>query len=479
MDILNWASIGLSVLLALSTAGHALLNKRTPPSALGWVAVCLMFPFVGPLLYFLFGINRVQTRARKLEDKRPFSPPGLKGYEEASQVVSIPAEALNLPRTFSQIAKISDKVTRLPLLAGNRIEPLHNGEAAYPTMLEAIRSARQRVFLTTYIFDTSRTGNRFIDELAAAAGRGVEVRVIIDGFGELYSLPRAGTRLKQKGVKFVRFMPPKLIPPAVHMNLRNHRKILIVDGRIGFTGGMNISDHHMAKSGKKHFRVVDMHFCLSGPIVMQLEQTFLEDWAFCSGDPIEPVPALPETSGEAICRAIIDGPNEDIHKLSTILIGAISSARERILIMTPYFLPSTEMISALRTAALSGIEVSIVLPAKNNLPFIQWATNNLLWDLLYWGVRVYFQPPPFVHTKLLVVDDLYAQIGSANIDPRSLRMNFELSVEVYDRQLAQTLSQHIRERIAASRRITIEDIENRPFIIKIRDALTWLFSPYL
>jgi len=286
-------------------------------------------------------------------------------------------------------------------------------------------------------------------------------------------------KLKQKGVRIARFMPPRLIPPAVHINLRNHRKILIVDGQIGYTGGMNISDHHMAESGKKHFRVVDMHFQLTGPVVMQLEQTFLEDWAFCSGEQIEPTPFLPKPSGEAICRAIIDGPNEDINKISAIMIGAISSARECIRIMTPYFLPSTEMISALRTAALSGIEVSVVLPVKNNLPFIQWATNNLLWELLYWGVRVYFQPPPFVHTKLLVVDDLYAQIGSANIDPRSLRMNFELSVEVYDRMVAQTLSQHIRERINHSRQITIKDIENRPFIVKIRDALTWLFSPYL
>jgi cardiolipin synthase len=254
---------------------------------------------------------------------------------------------------------------------------------------------------------------------------------------------------------------------------------MIADGQTAYTGGMNISDRHLADNLKNRNRVIDVHFRLMGPIVTQLEQTFLDDWAYCTGEPTEPTPSLPVQHGTAICRAITDGPNEDIHKLSTILIGAVASAHKRVFIMTPYFLPSAEMISALQTAALRGIEVNIVLPSRNNLPFIKWAALHMMHDLLYWGVRVFLQPPPFVHSKLFVIDDQYAQIGSANIDPRSLRLNFELTVEIYDSHTAQNLSAHIEEKIKHSKELTLGDIAKRPLFIKTRDALTWLFSPYL
>ncbi|MBS3733217.1 MAG: cardiolipin synthase, partial [Desulfobacterales bacterium] len=172
-------------------------------------------------------------------------------------------------------------------------------------------------------------------------------------------------------------------------------------------------------------------------------------------------------------------PNEPVNKLSTILMGAISAARRRVRIMTPYFLPSVEMISAIQIAVLRGTRVDIVLPSVNNLPYIQWASNNMLWELLYWGANVYFQPPPFVHSKLFAADDEYAQIGSANLDPRSLKLNFELNVEIFDRETTEAIAAHIDERIDRSRQIFLEDIDKRPFPAKTRDALMWLFSPYL
>ena len=479
MEILNWASISLSIFLSLTTSGHALLNQRTPSSALGWVAVCLMFPFGGPIFYFLFGINRIKTRAKKLDHKHQAMQTIPGDYRNAVNLASVTSSGLNLPRSYVQIARISDTVSDFPMVAGNQVDPLHNGEAAYPAMLQTINSAARTLYLTSYIFDTSKTGKLFIDALDRAVQRGVDTRVIIDGFGELYSLTRASKKLIKKGVKVARFLPPRLFLPTIHINLRNHRKIIVADGQIGYTGGMNISDRHLAENIKNPFRCLDMHFRLKGPIVMQLEQTFLEDWAFCTGEQIEPTLSLPVKTSTAVCRVITDGPNEDMDTLSTILIGAISSARERILIMTPYFLPSLEMISALQTAALRGVDVNIVLPSKNNLPYVKWAGTNMLQDLLFRGVKIFYQPPPFVHTKLFVMDDQYSQIGSANLDPRSLRLNFELTVEIYDRQFTNTLSDHIQEKIKQSDQITLESIINRPFLIKLRDALMWLFSPYL
>lgn len=479
MELLNWASISFSIFLSLTTAGHALLNQRIPSSALGWVAVCLIFPFAGPLLYFLFGINRVKTRARKLEDKRQAASSLLSDYGDTARLASVSSSGLNLPRSYVQIARISDIVSNFPMVAGNQVDPLHNGEAAYPAMIQAIDAATKTICLISYIFDTSKTGKLFIDALGRAVARGVDTRVIIDGFGELYSLTRASKLLKKRGVEVARFLPPRLFLPPIHINLRNHRKILVVDGMIGFTGGMNIGDRHLAENIKNPFRSIDMHFRLKGPVVAQLEQTFLEDWAFCNDEQIEPTRMLPVKYGTAVCRVISDGPNEDMNNLATILIGAISSARERILIMTPYFLPSPEMISALQTAALRGVKVNIVLPSKNNLPYIKWAGTNMLEHLLVRGVKIFYQPPPFVHTKLFVMDEQYAQIGSANLDPRSLRLNFELTVEIYDRQLTTTLAAHIDNQIKRSEQLSLESIRNRHFIIKLRDAIVWLFSSYL
>jgi len=477
MNALHWILITVHAVAGLFAAGHAVLHKRDPRAAFGWISVCVIFPLAGPLLYFLFGINRVHTRAKELARRSPFQIDI--GYERSEEQGAPVISGPHVPRDIAEIARISDAVTRRPLLAGNRIEMLHNGEEAYPVMLEAIERAQRSVFLATYIFETNTTGRRFIKSLARAARRGVDVKVMIDGIGELYSIPRAGTLLKKEEVRVARFLPPSLIPPAVHINLRNHRKILVADGRIAFSGGMNIGDRHLAEMPDNPARVVDAHFRLTGPVVRQIEQVFLEDWRFVTGEHNSPAPISTVDTGSTICRTIVDGPNEDIDKLSTILVGAVSAARSRISIMTPYFLPSREMTAALQTAALRGVEVTVVLPTKNNLPFVQWATNNMLWELLQHGVRVYYQPPPFVHTKLFVVDDHYAQIGSANIDPRSLRLNFELAIEVYDRPFVEVLAVHIEKKRNDSREISMRDMDTRPLSVRMRDAVAWLFSPYL
>ena len=477
VNVLRLALITLIILVALATAGHALLYKRDPRAALSWIAVCLLYPLLGPVLYYLLGVNRVRTRAKKLGQRWQLLI--YIGYERREDEDAEVLSSLDLPEEVKAIARISDAVTRRPLVGGNRIELLHNGEQVYPAMLETIERAKQSLFLSTYIFETNDTGLRFINALACAAKRGVDARVIIDGVGELYSIPRAGTMLERRGVHTARFLPPKLLPPTLHINLRNHRKILVADGLVGFMGGMNIGDRHLAESVENPSRVVDAHFRLAGPVVTQIEHVFLEDWGFSTGEQVTPTQASARENGSMICRTIVDGPNEDLDRLSMILVGAVSAARRRISIMTPYFLPSRELIAALQTAALRGVEVTIILPSKNNLPFVHWATRNMLWELLEWGIRLYYQPPPFVHTKLFVVDDQYAQIGSANIDPRSLRLNFELAVEVFDKQFVKILTEHIQKSQDQSLEVSLKDLDSRRLPVRIRDALAWLFSPYL
>lgn len=479
-----WLILALHTVAASASVTHALLYKKDPRSALGWIAASIAYPIIGPVLYFFFGINRVKTRALRLQGK---PSPGWFNYERSDLRAGLNDPATPLPppvnlqnSTMNRLAQSSAAVTLRPLTVGNDVSPLFSGDAAYQAMLSAIAQARESVCLSSYIFDTKNTGGAFIDALAQAKQRGVDVRVLLDGVGEFYSFPKAGSRLKKAGINVARFAPPRLIPPFLHINLRNHRKLLIIDHRLGFTGGMNIGDHHLSVLPNGKPGIQDVHFRLEGEIVAQLQQAFEEDWAFVTGNPIREIPPAPAPRcGDAACRVVTDGPNEDFEKLITIITGACALAQRRIAIITPYFLPPTILINALNTAALRGVDVRVILPARSNQPLVDWATRNMLWELLQHGVQVFLQPPPFNHSKLLLIDEHYAHIGSANLDPRSLRLNFELTVEVFDEGFVASLAAHFSRLLAGSTAITLAEVDSRSFPVRIRDALAWLFSPYL
>ncbi len=254
----------------------------------------------------------------------------------------------------------------------------------------------------------------------------------------------------------------------------------MVDAREAFIGGMNIGDRHLAEALDNPHRVVDVQFRLRGPVLAQVAAIFAEDWRFCTGEvAVPPTPEETGVFGQNICRAFSDGPNEDLDRLAMIMAATVSAARERVDIMTPYFIPSTALISALEAAALRGVKITVLLPERSNLPFVHWATRNLLWQLLRMGIEVLYQPAPFVHTKLFAVDGHYALIGSANIDPRSLRLNFELTVEVFSDAFSGRVQRHVEEVAQRSKRITLEELDSRSLPVRTRDALCWLFSPYL
>ncbi len=455
-----------AALLTALTVGHALLNKRRPESAFGWIAVCLMVPIAGPIFYFLFGINRVRNKARVLRAGHPSQAP--------------PDEpVVDVPEAFRPLSKLGYHAAGAQLVAGNRIDTLHNGEQAYPVMLEAIAAARHRISLSSYIFDSNHSGRQFVDALRAAAERGVDVRVLLDGFGEVYSLPRTRRLFRGSKVRAARFLPPRLIPPSFHINMRNHRKILVVDGETAFTGGMNIGDRYLADNTANPNRVIDVHFRLCGPIATHIETVFFDDWHFVTGESVASPSPVTRAVGNAICRTVADGPDENIDRLTTLLVGALGIARQRIAIMTPYFLPPRELIGALQAAALRDVDVSVILPEKNNLFYVHRATRHMLWELLQRGVNVYYQPPPFVHSKLLLIDDHYAQIGSANLDPRSLRLNFELTIEIYDEVTVSQLGEHFVTVRAKSAPVTLDQVEQRRLRTRLTDGVAWLFTPYL
>ena len=446
---------------------HALLFKSDSRAALGWIGVVLFFPYAGALLYLVFGINRVRRKAqRRGIFGIPWSEAGIMPPPQHREVRGDP------------LVHVGSAVTGNAATTNNSVHALFNGEQAFPAMLDAIENAQHQVLLMSYIFDNDATGLVFVDVLARAMQRGVDVHILIDDMGRRYSFPTIMGPMREAKLDVRRFMPIRLLPPSLSLNLRNHRKLMIVDGTAGFAGGMNIGDRQLAERPDGH-GATDLHFRFDGPIVTQFAELFSDDWQRAGGDQL----ALPATGesldGQCRCRLIPDGPDNHLDHLSMLLDGVISAAQTRIRIVTPYFLPHRKLIGSLQSAALRGVDVCVVVPSANNWRVVQWALSHILWELVNVGVRVVEQPPPFAHTKCIVIDDHYALVGSTNLDPRSLRLNFELGIEVFSTAFCAQLSAHVDELCRHAIPVTREQIAHRSPVVKVRDAIAALFSPYM
>jgi len=476
MDSDIWLSLAALLVPTASVlvTGHAVLSKRDSRSTVTWVALAWLVPVIGALLYLLFGINRMNRRISAL---------GMERGEWADDVHSCSRDTLreHLGSKDSHLVTLGDAMNRItvrPLVAGNVVKPLVDGEEAYPAMLNAISRARESVTLATYILGNDFVGRQFADALEAAMQRGVKVRVLIDNAGERYTWPSMVGVLRRRGVRVERFFP-SLRTRFFGINLRNHRKLLVVDGRIGFTGGMNIRRHHCMSSGIRATR--DLHFRLEGPVVRQLQEVFYEDWYFACRERLVGTRWFPQLTpvGPVIARGVRGGPDDNLLKHHLALLAGIASAKRTIRVLTPYFLPDATLISALNMASLRGVSVDIVLPAHSNLPFVHWAMMAQISDLMDYDVRIWFTGRPFDHSKLMVVDEAWTFLGSTNWDPRSLRLNFEFNVECYDRALGIELASRISSRINAARRLTRDDIDDRMLPARLRDGLARLLMPYL
>ncbi len=467
----------IHVLLAVGVSAHIVLTKRDPRAAIGWIGLVWLTPVLGSAMYVFLGVNRIRRRAGELRRDRVgagMTPTGSHALPQAAA----PVDAI--PEPLRPLARLIGGVTRVPLTPGNAVDPLVGGDEGYPAMLDAIDGARRTVALATYIFDCGAVADRFVDALARAVQRGVVVRVLIDGVGARYSRPTIVGALRRRGVRVAEFLPSAFPFSHPYFNLRNHRKLMIVDGVIGFCGGLNIRDACMLSLHPKH-ATQDVHFRFRGPVVRQLTSAFAFDWQFAARERLEDELWFPplESAGAVLARGIPDGPDEDFEALIFAFLGAIAEARRRIRIVTPYFLPDPPIIDALTVAALRGVDVEIILPAQSNLRTVQWAQTAQLGQVLRGGCHVFLSPPPFDHSKLFTVDGAWSLVGSTNWDPRSLRLNFEFAVECYSADLASRIDAMIDAKRDAARACTREALQQRPFPIKVRDGLVWLAQPYL
>lgn len=465
VDIAFAAAVLVAAVIA---SGHAVLNKREPRSSAVWLLVIWILPAAGPVLYALLGINRVERRAARFRRRkvRRLSEPAVRAVEPGTH--------------FAPLARLVGRIVQRPLVPGNSVEPLVDGAYAYPAMLDAIGRARSTIAMASYIFDGNGIGTAFVEALAAAAKRGVAVRVLIDDVDARFSRNSAVGPLKRAGVNVAVFNPP-LVPARLHaINLRNHRKILVVDGCDGFTGGMNVDARYWnPESPERVFR--DLHYRLRGPVVTQLAEVFAEDWQFTTSEALRGTQWFPscEPAGDVIARVIEAGPDESIDRLRWAIIGACNAAQRSIRITTPYFLPDATLISSLGAAALRGVDVDILLPERSDLPHVHWAAFGQLWQVLEQGCRVHLRKGAFDHTKLMVVDGAWTFLGSANWDARSLRLNFELNVECYSVELGAMMEGLLQPRIAGARPLSLDALNRRSLAVKLRDGVARLFSPYL
>lgn len=466
VTVLQVLVIVAAVVAATSASLHAILYKRDVRSSLGWAGFIWIAPFFGPLIYLLFGINRIRRRAERLRPR-----------ERRSEIRNTLGDCQPVLQSVP-LARIGDRVIGTPMTGCNRIEVYRTGEAAFAAMKNAIEGAQRSISLAIYIFELDSTGNRVVNALLRAAARGVNVRVLIDAVGSRTAGSRVVQQLINAGVPAARFLPPR-IPGMRTMNLRNHRKLLVVDGRIAFTGGMNISDEYALATAANPIR--DTQFEIEGPVIRRMQETFAFDWLFTTGERLESEQWFPqlEPSGTIAARVVADGPDENFELTRWLILGALAAARQRVRIVTPYFVPDAPLITALATAALRGVRVDILLPAQPDHPPVKWASDALLWQVLEKGCRVWFTPPPFDHSKLFAVDGVWALFGSSNWDARSLRLNFELNIETFDATFARALERSIDTRREQAREITLAEVDARPFPRRLRDALARLASPYL
>jgi len=479
----------IGITLSVVASVHAISTKREVRAAIGWMGLIWLLPFGGAALYALLGVNRIRRRGgrirRQMHSLQPDSaipPLAFGAHREAPPLPTEPGPtplAPPAPVPLGGLMRVGSEVTGLPLLEGNRVDILVDGDEAFPAMLNAIRGAERSIGLSTYIFDMDEAGEPFVQALSDATRRGVDVRVLVDAVGSLYSSPPAPKTLHARGVPTASFLKSMLPWRAPYFNLRNHRKILVADGTTGFTGGMNIRAGCFAAATSD--RVQDLHFRVEGPVVSHLVDSFAGDWVFTTGERLEGAAWFPPLAsrGEIAARGVSDGPDEDFETLRWTLLGALASAEHTVRIVTPYFLPDQTLVTALNLAALRGVTVDIVIPESNNLRVVGWAMLGQIRQVLKFGCRVWLTPPPFDHSKLMIVDHAWTLFGSGNWDPRSLRLNFEFNVEAFNSVFAQRAEAVAWRKIGTARRLTIEEVDDWPLTQRVRNGLAWLGSPYL
>lgn len=466
-DLTGWLVL-LDVAIVLGTLCAVLHFKRDAQAAIAWVLLIVLVPFAGAVTFWLFGYQTVNRRLRRKKQQSV-------AYKKL--VVRPGREPADVPQRWDVLARLGHHGDGFPVTGGNAVQLYHEGTAAYRAMLEAIEGAKHHVHAQFFILKSDEAGRQFVEALRACARRGVEVRLLVDAVGSYKLSSRLLAELKRDGGKVGNFLP---LWNPLRVNLRNHRKILVVDGRVGFSGGLNVADEYIHRNPKfGHWR--DTHFRITGPAVFGLQDTLLEDWFFTTEEAVRGDEYFPRVHpcGTTLAQVVRSGPDDDFKAIRETYVSAILRARERVWVASPYFVPDAGLRDALVIAARSGVDVRFLGLYRPDKWLPQLAARYFYADLLSAGAKVYQYTRGMMHSKYVIADGEFASVGSANTDNRSLLLNFELNCQFFDAGIARELEDAFLNDLKDSIRIDPARFAERPLVSRLAENAARLFAPVL
>jgi len=466
-----------AVLLAIE---YILRTRRDPRGMMSWILALLLLPGLGLVLFFLMGTLPIERRVRRWNKRRQRIEPALEDHTRALEKAH---DALDLPRLDPgqrALMRLATRMCDAIVTTGNEVTVGHDAEQAFLALGLAIQAAESHIHLEYYIFADDDTGRGVRDLLIRKAEQGVEVRLLVDAIGSWKLSRRFIRSMTERGVKVAKFLPWGLSGRRLHVNCRNHRKIAVIDGRTGFFGSKNIGDEYLGRKKRLGpWRDTDMR--LRGPAVMQLQQVFVDDWHFATGEDLTgrryfPAPAA---AGEHVVQIVPSGPDRHPSTMHQLLYSAVSDARRTISIITPYFVPDPAMVLALESAAYRGVKVRLLVPSRSDHRLVLWAGRSSYEELLESGVEIYEYAAGMLHSKVVAVDQRWVMIGSANMDVRSFRLNFEVTGVVYDAGVAQDIHNEFESLRGQAKRVQERDIQAWTYPQTLAAGLARLAAPLL
>jgi cardiolipin synthase A/B len=476
MQYLLWSIVIAHILTLFLIRWVLLLKQREPTSSIAWILLIIVLPVLGGLLFLIFGINRVERKAvgMKRQTRRVLGPI----LPELSQFESPPVDSREPLR--DGLLRMATQINLMPATFGNHVEVLNETSHTLALIEEAIESAQETLHLEYYIWRPDRTGTRLRDMLIQKAREGVAVRFLYDGIGSI-SLSRHFLKpMRDAGILVASFLPGRAFLHRWSVNLRSHRKVLVVDGKIGFTGGMNIGDEYLGKNPQLGFWR-DTHLRLHGPAVVHLQQVFVEDWLFATNEELSLTEVFPTPikSGDVVAQVLVGEPIGDLSTFHSVLFAAINDARKQILLTASYFVPPESLVTSLETAARQGVRVRLVLSGRATYFWTLAAGRSYYESLLRAGVEIYEYQHGLMHAKTLTIDGQWSLVGTANFDTRSLFLNFEVGVAVYNEEIARQLEEQFERDVEHSTPISLDAWQERSESHVLWENFWRLFAPVL
>jgi len=476
-QFLGWFSF-VFLITAIPVAVMILFEKRSPYKTVAWILTLILVPVFGVLFYLVFG---QEYRKRKMYSRR-----GLKGLREWRRITSRQLRSFDPHRNqpdlhhHEHIIRLMLNNSDALLTTGNELEILKDGKQTFDAMFEAIANAKHHIHLEYYILNHDKIGDRLVELLLKKRAEGVEVRIIVDDVGSWSLKNKFFKKLLKNGIEIHPFMKVRFPRFTYRVNYRNHRKITVVDGKVGFLGGLNIADRYI-DGDPKLGAWRDTHLKITGDAAASLQVVFAADWYFISKTELkglEYFPKFSETDGVPM-QICAGGPDYDWPGIEQAFLSGIINARKRVFLVTPYLMPPPTLLDALKTAALSKVDVRIIIPKKSDARIPQWSSFSYVEELLEAGVRMFFYEKGFIHSKYMLVDDAFSTIGTSNFDFRSFETNFETNAFIYNQAFNKKLEKHFLSDQRNCEEIKLAQWKERHLWHKIREALAHIVSPLL